>query len=163
MAARRPRPEEGNGMTHAVTEQWDAGYPRVSTAIQVERDALQNQIQALEAYAAAHGLRLRLYPEAGVSAKDTDRPRLQELLADVRAGRVRSVVVTKLDRISRSLADLLDLMRLFEAHGEAHALLGADGTGRAGGAQGQAAGRVGTGDGQARAAPADQRRHARLQ
>ncbi|GIW07539.1 MAG: serine recombinase [Dehalococcoidia bacterium] len=104
-------------MPRAVTEQWDAGYPRVSTDIQVERDALQNQIQALEAHAAAHGLRLRLYPEAGLSAKDTDRPQLQELLADVRAGRVRSVVVTKLDRISRSLADLLDLMRLFEQHG----------------------------------------------
>src|SRR5581483_6420761 len=117
MAARRPRPEEGNGMTHAVTEQWDAGYPRVSTDIQVEREALQNQIQALEAYAAAHRLRLRLYPEAGVSAKDTDRPQLQGLLADVRAGRVRSVIVTKLDRISRSLHDLLDLMQLFEQHG----------------------------------------------
>jgi site-specific DNA recombinase len=94
---------------------WDAGYPRVSTDMQVERDALQNQIQALEAYAVAQGLDLRLYPEEGVSAKDTDRPKLQELLADVRAGRVRSVLVTKLDRISRSLADLLDLMRLFDA------------------------------------------------
>jgi site-specific DNA recombinase len=98
-------------------EIWDAGYPRVSTDLQVERDALQNQVQALEGYAAAHALNLRLYPEEGVSAKDTDRPRLQELLADVRAGRVRSVVVTKLDRISRSLADLLDLMKLFEQHG----------------------------------------------
>lgn len=35
----------------------------------------------------------------------------------MRAGRVRSVIVTKLDRISRSLADLLDLMRLFDARG----------------------------------------------
>lgn len=104
-------------MKRRAIEQWDAGYPRVSTDIQVEREALQNQVQALEAYAAAHGLRLRLYPEAGLSAKDTDRPQLQALLADVRAGRVRSVVVTKLDRISRSLADLLDLMRLFEQHG----------------------------------------------
>ena len=96
---------------------WDAGYPRVSTDMQVERDALQNQVQALEAYAVAQGLELHLYVEEGVSAKDTDRPKLQELLADVRAGRVRTVLVTKLDRISRSLADLLDLMRLFDAHG----------------------------------------------
>jgi DNA invertase Pin-like site-specific DNA recombinase len=65
----------------------------------------------------AHGVDLRLYPEEGVSAKDTDRPKLQELLILVRAGRVRTVVVTKLDRISRSLADLLDLMWLFEEHG----------------------------------------------
>jgi DNA invertase Pin-like site-specific DNA recombinase len=71
----------------------------------------------VERYAAAHGLNLRLYAEEGVSAKDTDRPKLQELLADIRAGRVRSVAVTNLDRISRSLADLLDLMKLFEQHG----------------------------------------------
>jgi site-specific DNA recombinase len=101
-------------MVRHMVEQWDAGYPRVSTTMQVEREALQNQVQALEAYAAAHGLNLRLYPEEGISAKDTDRPRLQELLADVRTGRVRSIVVTRLDRITRSLADLLDLMRLFE-------------------------------------------------
>ncbi len=104
-------------MKRQMVEQWDAGYLRVSTDMQVERDALQNQIQALEAYAAAHGLRLRLYKDEGISAKDTHRPDLQRLLSDVRAGRVRSVLVTKLDRISRSLADLLDLMRLFEQHG----------------------------------------------
>jgi DNA invertase Pin-like site-specific DNA recombinase len=96
---------------------WDAGYVRVSTEMQVERDALQNQIQALEGYGAAHGLTLRIYKDEGISAKDTDRPDLQRLLADVRAGRVRAVLVTKLDRISRSLVDLLDLMRLFEQHG----------------------------------------------
>lgn len=88
---------------------------RVSIDMQVERDSLQSQVQALEAYAAAHGLRLRLYPEAGLSANDTARP--QELLAAVRSGRVRSVLVTQLDRITRSLANLLDLMRLFQAHG----------------------------------------------
>src|SRR2546428_1554946 len=99
-----------------LVERWDAGYARVSTTMQVEREALTNQVQALEAYADAQGLKLRLYPEEVVSAKDTDRLNLQELLSDVRAGRVRSVVVTRLDRISRSLADLLDLMRLFEEH-----------------------------------------------
>ncbi|MPZ50964.1 MAG: hypothetical protein GEU75_16970 [Dehalococcoidia bacterium] len=103
-------------MRRAAVEQWDAGYVRVSTDIQVERDAVQNQIQALEAHALAHDLRLRLYRDEGISAKDTDRPELQRLLADARAGNVRSVLVTKLDRISRSLSDLLDLMRLFEAH-----------------------------------------------
>lgn len=80
-----------------VVEQWDAGDPRVSTDMQVERDALQNQVQALEGHALAHGLNLRLYKEEGVSAKDTDRPALQALIRDVKAGHVRSVVVTKLD------------------------------------------------------------------
>ena len=100
-----------------TVDQWDAGYVRVSTDMQMERDALQNQIQALEAYASAQGLALHLYKDEGISAKDTDRPDLQRLLTDVQSGRVRTVLVTKLDRISRSLADLLDLMRLFDAHG----------------------------------------------
>ncbi|MBI3971829.1 MAG: recombinase family protein [Chloroflexi bacterium] len=100
-----------------MISQYDAGYVRVSTDMQMERDALQNQIQALESHAVAHSLNLRLYKDEGVSAKDTDRPALQRLIADVQACRVRSVLVTKLDRISRSLVDLLDLMRLFEQHG----------------------------------------------
>src|SRR5918912_1614179 len=103
--------------TAQAAERWLAGYPRVSTEMQMERDSLTNQVQALEAYGASHGSDLRLYREEGVSAKDTQRPALQRLLADVRAGRVEAVVVTKLDRISRSLHDLLDLMALFEAHG----------------------------------------------
>jgi site-specific DNA recombinase len=104
-------------MTRRDREQWDVGYVRVSTEMQIERDALQNQVQALEAYAAAHGLRLHIYKDEGISAKDTNRPELQRLLGDVQSGRVRTVLVTKLDRISRSLADLLDLMRLFEEQG----------------------------------------------
>lgn len=100
-----------------AAEKWDAAYVRVSTDMQVEREALQNQIQALEAHASAQGLNLRLYKDEGISAKNTDRRALQELITDVQAGHVRSVLVTKLDRISRSLVDLLDLMRLFEVHG----------------------------------------------
>ena len=90
-------------MKRRAIEQWDAGYVRVSTDMQVERDALQNQVQALEAHGAVQGLKLRVYKDEGISAKDTDRPKLQELLADVRAGQVRSVVVTKLDRITADL------------------------------------------------------------
>jgi len=51
-----------------------------------------------------------------VSAKDIERPQLQHLLAAVRSGQVSTVLVTKLDRISCSLHDLLDLMDLFEKH-----------------------------------------------
>ncbi|MDA8218083.1 MAG: recombinase family protein, partial [Dehalococcoidales bacterium] len=94
-----------------------AGYVRVSTDVQVERDSLTTQEQALTAHCQAQGWTLQLYRDEGVSAKDTERPALQRLLADVRAGRVAVVLVTKLDRISRSLRDLLDLMALFEAAG----------------------------------------------
>ena len=85
--------------------------------MQMERDSLENQVQALTAYGTARGVSLRLYREEGVSAKDTERPALKRLLADIQASRVEAVVVTKLDRISRSLRDRLDLMEMFETHG----------------------------------------------
>ena len=102
---------------HPVAERWVAGYVRVSTDAQVERDSLTTQEQALTAHCQAQGWTLQLYRDEGVSAKDTERPALQRLLADVRSGRVAAVLVTKLDRISRSLRDLLDLVALFEAAG----------------------------------------------
>lgn len=85
---------------------WDASYVRVSTNMRGERNALQN-----------HGLDLRVYPDSGVLAKDSDLPRLQKLRANVPASHGRAVIVTRLDRIGRSAANLLELMRVFEAHG----------------------------------------------
>jgi site-specific DNA recombinase len=96
------------------SERFVAGYLRVSTEMQVERESLQNQEQALTAYCQTNDHSLHLYRDEGVSAKDIEQPQLQRLLRDVRAGRVTMVLVTKLDRISRSLHDLLDLMALFE-------------------------------------------------
>lgn len=49
------------------------------------------------------------YREEGFSAKDTDRPALQRLMADVRSGKLDLVVVTKIDRFSRSLSDFFQL------------------------------------------------------
>lgn len=54
------------------------------------------------------------YREEGKSGKDTDRPQLQRLLADVRAKKLDAVVVTKIDRITRSLIDFYDLWKQFE-------------------------------------------------
>src|SRR6266536_897614 len=47
----------------------------------------------------------------------TDRPALQQLLADIRARRIDVVVVYKVDRLTRSLADFAKLVELFDAHG----------------------------------------------
>lgn len=93
-------------MKRQAVEPWDARYGRVSTDMQMERDALQNQVQALEAHAAAHGLKVRLSPEEGVWAKDTGRPRLPELLVDVRAGCARSWSPSSTASAGRGLAAL---------------------------------------------------------
>lgn len=59
---------------------------------------------------------VRVYSDRGFSGKNTDRPALRALLADIRADAVSRVLVYKLDRISRNLADFTQLLREFEAH-----------------------------------------------
>jgi site-specific DNA recombinase len=52
-----------------------------------------------------------------LSGASLDRPALQKLLADVRAGKITIVVVYKVDRLTRSLADFAKLVELFDEHG----------------------------------------------
>jgi site-specific DNA recombinase len=55
------------------------------------------------------------YDDGGFSGGNTDRPALKRLLADIEAGRVDTVVVYKVDRLSRSLLDFSKLMETFES------------------------------------------------
>jgi DNA invertase Pin-like site-specific DNA recombinase len=78
--------------------------------------------QACEAYikSQAHeGWRLipGRYDDGAFSGASLDRPALQQLLADVRAGKIDIVLVYKVDRLTRSLADFAKLIELFDAHG----------------------------------------------
>ena len=57
------------------------------------------------------------YDDGGYSGGSTERPGLQQLLADVKAGRIDVIVVYKVDRLTRSLADFAKLVELFDAHG----------------------------------------------
>ena len=57
------------------------------------------------------------YDDGGFSGGSMDRPALQRLLADIRAGLVDVVVVYKVDRLTRSLSDFAKLVELFDAHG----------------------------------------------
>ena len=56
------------------------------------------------------------YDDGGFSGGNTDRPALQRLLNDVRAGKVDVIVVYKVDRLTRSLADFAKLVELFDQH-----------------------------------------------
>lgn len=101
-----------------------AVYVRCSTAEQAASGlGLQAQLDRAHAYVAAlelgEGCEVRVYTDAGESAGSTSRPALQALLADVRARRVAVVVVAKLDRLTRKVRDLLDLVATFERHGTA--------------------------------------------
>src|SRR5262249_19087927 len=87
-------------------------YTRVSPEQGLEQDfnSLDNQREAAEAYikSQAHeGWRClpTQYNDGGFSGATLDRPALQKLLADVRARLIDVVIVYKVDRITRSLAD----------------------------------------------------------
>ena len=98
-------------------------YTRVSTDQGLEQDfnSLDAQYDTSQAYirSQAHAgwslLRAK-YDDGGFSGGNTDRPSLQRLLEDVRAGRVDVIVVYKVDRLTRSLADFAKLVELFDRH-----------------------------------------------
>jgi site-specific DNA recombinase len=99
-------------------------YTRKSTeeGLEQEFNTLQAQREAAEAYILSqkqngwHTL-ARRYEDGGFSGASLDRPALHELLADIQAHKVDSVVVYKVDRLSRSLLDFARLLSLFEKRG----------------------------------------------
>jgi len=97
-----------------------AGYIRVSTDEQVaEGVSLENQEARIRAYAESQGWELlRIYREEGYSGRIMDRPELQRMLQDIRAGGIGVVLVYKVDRLTRRQKDLWYLLEdEFEPHG----------------------------------------------
>src|SRR5438128_1305911 len=99
-------------------------YTRKSTEYNLELafNSLDAQREACEAYikSQAHeGWRLipGRYDDGAFSGASLDRPALQQLLADVRASKIDIVLVYKVDRLTRSLADFAKLIELFDVHG----------------------------------------------
>ena len=99
-------------------------YTRKSTEhnLDLAFNSLDAQREACEAYikSQAHeGWRPipDHYDDGGLSGASLDRPALQSLLADVRAGKINIVVVYKVDRLTRSLADFARLVETFDAQG----------------------------------------------
>lgn len=85
--------------------------------MQVERDSLVNQEESIANFARSKGKEWRIYKDAGISAKDQNRPAYRQMLDDIKEGKIETVVVTKLDRITRNLKDLIFLKENFEENG----------------------------------------------
>lgn len=101
-----------------------ACYVRVSTSMQADvkdgsldtqESLLKRVIEQRGAAANERWVLVKVYREEA-SAKDTNRPRFQEMLRDVADGRINTVVFTKLDRVSRNVADFLRLTDFFREH-----------------------------------------------
>ena len=101
-----------------------AGYVRVSSQRQAtEGDSLTAQQHEIEQEVEFRQRRenweiasLEFYVDAGKSAKDQNRPQLQRLKREIAANKIDVVICFKLDRITRSLKDFVDLWALFEDH-----------------------------------------------
>ena len=98
-------------------------YTRKSTErnLDLAFTSLDAQREACEAYIksqASEGWRLICdhYDDGAFSGASLERPALQRLLADLRGRRIDIVVVYKVDRLTRSLADFAKLIELFETH-----------------------------------------------
>jgi DNA invertase Pin-like site-specific DNA recombinase len=100
-----------------------ATYTRKSSEEGLEQDfnSLDAQREACEAYIRSQAgegwkpVKAR-YDDGGLSGGNLDRPGLQQLLADIEDGKVDTVVVYKVDRLTRSLADFAKIVDVLDAH-----------------------------------------------
>src|SRR5216117_2439350 len=99
-------------------------YTRKSSeeGLEQEFNSLQAQSEACEAYIRSQchegwALARTRYDDGGFSGGNMERPALQRLLADIRGGRIDIIVVYKVDRLTRSLADFARLVEIFDAQG----------------------------------------------
>ena len=97
-------------------------YTRKSTeeGLDQEFNSLDAQHEACSAYIASQtslGWKAvpKHYDDGGISGGTMERPALQELLADIKQGKVDVVVVYKIDRLTRSLMDFAKIVEVFDA------------------------------------------------
>ena len=93
----------------------EEGLEQEFNSLDAQRDACAAYVQSQ----ASEGWRIirTLYDDGGYSGGSMERPALQQLLADVTAGKIDVVVVYKIDRLTRSLADFARIVECFDRHG----------------------------------------------
>ena len=98
-------------------------YIRVSTeeqalrtegSLESQKHRLVNFVDLRNMQTAGWGTVIKSYVDDGYSAKDTNRPALQKLIADLRRGTINMVLVVDLSRLSRSIRDFCGLLDLFK-------------------------------------------------
>lgn len=94
-------------------------YIRVSTAHQVEEGfSLEAQENRLKQIAKLNNYKIyKIYADKGISGKDTiHRPEFQQMMEDMKKGCFSKILVMKLDRISRSVADLENIIKQLQKY-----------------------------------------------
>jgi site-specific DNA recombinase len=93
----------------------EEGLEQDFNSLDAQREAAEAFIKS-QAHEGWHCLPDR-YDVGGLSGGTLERPALSHLLCDIQAGQVQVVVVYKIDRLTRSLADFAKLVELFDQHG----------------------------------------------
>ncbi len=88
-------------------------YSRVSTS----RQNVENQIQKLTQYSEIRNWQVvDIYRDKAISGRKKSRPELNRLKKDIKKGKINAVLVWKLDRLGRSVKDLINLIEFFDTH-----------------------------------------------
>lgn len=91
---------------------YDALYARQSVE---KEDSISIESQIEFCRYETRGNPYKIYADRGYSGKDTRRPAFEKMLKDVRHGKISRVIVYKLDRISRSILDFVNMMETFQS------------------------------------------------
>lgn len=93
----------------------EEGLEQEFNSLDAQREACQAYImsQKAEGWIAMR----ELYDDGGFTGGNMDRPALKKLLGDIQTGKVHTVVVYKIDRLTRSLMDFAKLVEVFDKHG----------------------------------------------
>ena len=91
-------------------------YIRVSTLNQAENgESLDLQKERLSSYAQSQGWKIsEVYEDAGLSGGSSNRPAFQKLIGDAKQKKFDVVLVYKIDRLSRSILDFHETMKIFQ-------------------------------------------------
>ena len=91
-------------------------YPRVSTEDQFRNGhSLDEQKERMYKLCDYKGYEVyKVYEDAGISAKDMNRPAFQEMIQDIKDGKINKIIVHKLDRLTRSIKDLEEICVFLE-------------------------------------------------
>jgi DNA invertase Pin-like site-specific DNA recombinase len=98
-------------------------YVRKSTekGLEQEFNSLNNQEEACKNYILSQAFNnwkyYKTYEDGGISGGTMKRPGLQELIIDMKQGKIQTVVVYKVDRLSRSIMDFHNMMKEFDKYG----------------------------------------------
>ena len=92
---------------------YDAIYTRQSVD-RIDSISVESQVEFCKKEVI--GQQIKVYTDKGYSGKNIDRPAFSEMLRDIRAGKIRRVIVYRLDRISRSVLDFAGVIDIFQRH-----------------------------------------------